>query len=286
MEPAQPQVRISFQLKVLLPVLGALILLPAVTLWIVNGYISRQMQDEAQQSLSTTRGVFEQLLEWRSRDLLSRFRSAANESSYRSLAPLVAAQEPSARETIRKFLNERLDAYGEDCEALLLVAQSGANPAVARRGSAFSADEFVQATAGLTALAQQGEPVSGPLNLNGHSYLVAAVPIATQENAAPVGVLTVATRLGERSLQELKAITGTDIVLLEDRTVTAATIRQPELPTALLTAAGNGPTNPRLLPVVNDHYLALAGSYSSGNATRGFTYVLLSSFEQRLAELA
>ena len=93
MEPATPKVRISFQLKILLPVLAALILLPAITLWIVNGYINRQMQDEARQSLTTARGVFEQLLELRSRDLLSRFRSAANESSYRSLAPLAAGKE-------------------------------------------------------------------------------------------------------------------------------------------------------------------------------------------------
>lgn len=286
MESAQPQVRISFQLKVLLPVLGALILLPAITLWIVNGYISRQMRNEAQQSLSTARGVFEQLLEWRSRDLLSRYRSAANESSYRSLAPLVAASEPSARETIRKFLNERLEAYGEDCEALLLVAQSGANPAVARRGSAFSADEFVRATAGLTALAQQGEPVSGPINLNGHSFLVAAVPISTQENSVPVGVLTVATRLGDRALQEFKSITSADIVLLENRTVTAATIRQPDLPTDLIALGGGESVPPGTPPVVTGHYLALAGSYAPGNSAGGFNYVLLSSFEQRLAELA
>src|SRR6187551_1617481 len=286
MEPATPKVRISFQLKVLLPVLAALIVLPAFTLWIVNGYISRQMQNEAQLSLSTASGVFEQLLELRSRDLLSRFRGAANESSYRSLAPLVAASEPSARETIRKFLNERLEAYGEDCEALLLVAQSGTNPAVARRGNTFSTDEFVRATTGLTALAQQGKPVSGSLNLNGHSYLVAAVPIATQENATPVGVLTVATRLGDRALQELKSITGVDIVLLENSTVTAATIRQPELPADLMASISNDSAKPRILPVVNGHYLALTGSYVSGSSTGGFSYVLLSSFEQRLAELA
>jgi signal transduction histidine kinase len=286
MEPAAPSVRVSFQLKVLLPVLGALILLPAITLWIVNGYISRQMQDEARQSLSTARSVLEQLLELRSRDLLSRFRSAANESSYRSLAPLVAVSDPSARETIRKFLNERIEAYGEDCEALLLVAQSGANPAVARRGTAFTADEFVRATAALSALARQGEPVSGALNLNAHSYLVAAVPVATQENGMPVGALVVATRLGESALQELKSITGADIVLLDNQTVTATTIRQPQLPANLMASVGDGSAQPRMLPLVNAHYLALTASYEAGSPTGGFSYVLLSSFEQRLAELA
>ena len=52
------KVRLSFQLKVLLPVLAALVLLPALTLWIVNGYISRQMEDEARQSLQTAEAVF------------------------------------------------------------------------------------------------------------------------------------------------------------------------------------------------------------------------------------
>ena len=58
---------------------------------------------------------------------------------------------PARATTIRNFLNERLEAYGDDCEALLLVAQSGAAPTVARRGTAFSSEEFAKATAGLTA---------------------------------------------------------------------------------------------------------------------------------------
>jgi len=282
MEPAAPPVRVSFQLKVLLPVLAALILLPAITLWIVNDTVSSQMLGEANNSLSAASKVLEQLLELRSRDLLSRFRSAANESSYRSLAPLVNESEASARETIRKFLNERIEAYGEDCEALLLVAQSGANPAVARRGTAFTADEFVRATAALTALARQGEPASGALNLNGHSYLVAAVPVAIQENGTPVGALVAATRLGESALQELKLITVADIVLLDNGTVTAATIRQSQLPADLLASIGNGSKEPRMLA----QYLALADSYEASSPTGGFNYVLLSSFEKRLAELA
>ncbi|MES1167201.1 MAG: hypothetical protein ABUL68_04290, partial [Pseudomonadota bacterium] len=70
-QPAQ-KVRLSFQLKVLLPVLAALVLLPAVTLWIVNGYLSRQMQEEARQSLQTAEAVFLNSLDIRARDLVSR----------------------------------------------------------------------------------------------------------------------------------------------------------------------------------------------------------------------
>ncbi|HWA26388.1 MAG TPA: ATP-binding protein [Lacunisphaera sp.] len=282
------QVRLSFQLKVLLPVLAALVLLPTITFWIVNSYISRQMEEESRQSLNTAESVFQQLLELRSRDLLSRFRGAVNESSYRSLAPLVAAPESSARETIRKFLNDRLEAYGDDCEALLLVAQGSTAPTVARRGSAFSAEDFARATAGLTHLALQGDAGHGSLNLGGHSFLVVSVPVSTQENGAPVGALTVATRLGENSVQDLKAITGTDIVLLDNQTVTASTIRQPELRGELMALTGGAATGRRVLPVVLTklHFFALTGSYPAAGSAPGFNYVLLSSYQQRLDELA
>ncbi|MEJ1973941.1 MAG: hypothetical protein WDM96_16200 [Lacunisphaera sp.] len=64
-ESAMSRVRLNFQLKVLLPVLGALVLLPVLTLWIVNGYISRQMEDESRQSLNSAENVFQQLLDLR-----------------------------------------------------------------------------------------------------------------------------------------------------------------------------------------------------------------------------
>ncbi len=278
----------SFQLKVLLPVLAALVLVPAITLWIVNQYISRQLQDESRQTLHTAENVFQQLLELRTRDLVSRFRNTVNESSYRVLMSLGGNSDSPARvATIRNFLNERLEAYGDDCEALLLVAQSGA-PTVVRRGSAFSTEEFARATAGLTRLALQGEAAHGSLNLNGHSYLIVSVPVATQENSPPVGALTVATRLGENALQDLKAITGADILLLDHQVITASTLRQPELPRDLVAAAESIPATRRELPVVlmNSHYLALTGSYEVKGPGLGFSYVLLSSNEQRLSELA
>ncbi len=286
MNGTKPRVRLSFPIKILLPVLTVLVLLPAVTLWIVNRYISRQMQDESRQSLTTAQSVFQQSLELRTRDLVSRFRSAVNESSYRSLAPLVAVTDASARETVRKFLNERLEAYGEECEALLLAPRTDGTPTVARRTTNFPTEDLLQTTADFTRLALQGEIARGALNLAGHSYLVVAVPVANQENGPPVGALTVLTRLGESALQELKLITGADIVLLDGRIVTASTIRQPEVPGELL--GENGLPNRRTIPVVlmNAHYLAQAATYDSGGLSRNFHYILLSSYEQRLSEYA
>jgi two-component system NtrC family sensor kinase len=284
----EQKLRFSFQTKVLLPVLAALVLLPAITLWIVNRSMTQQVQGEARQTLASAETVFQQLLELRTRDLVSRFRGAVNESSYRSLALIVASDDPKARETIRNFLNERLEAYGEDCEALLLVARSGTVPFVARRGTAAEPEDYTRATAALTRLALQGEPAHGAMHLRGHAYLAAAVPVM-QENGSLAAALTVAMRLGDSALQELKSITGADILLLGDRTVTASTLRQPELPAGLwqeITANGDAP---QAVPVEiqGDRYLALTKDYRPGGGQAGgFRYVLLSSYEQRMRTLA
>ena len=288
MTMAEPrhQVRLSFQFKVLLPVLAALVLLPAITLWIVNSYISRQVETESRQTLSTANSVFEQLLVLRSRDLLSRFRGVVNESSYRSLARILPSSEPKARATIQNFLNDRLEAFGGDCEALLLVGPAGSTPVVARRGTSFSTEDFTQASTGLTKLALEGDASHGWLNVNGRSYLVVAVPVSTQENGTPDGALAVAMRFGEGALQELTKLTGADIVLLDSRTVTASTIRQSELPPGLLASIAGEKAVVLPVELANVHYLAQTGSYEVGGPARGFHYVLLSSYEQRLNELA
>src|SRR5690349_5080652 len=130
-QPVSP-LRFSFQFKVLVPLLGALVLLSAVTLWIVNRAMGDQAEAEARRSLTTAEAVFRKTVDLRARDLLTRFGSAVKEPSYRSIAPLLGSNDPLARETIRKFLLDRLDAYGEDYDALLLTAPDSAPLAVER----------------------------------------------------------------------------------------------------------------------------------------------------------
>src|SRR3954471_16376467 len=117
MSPPEKALRFSFQTKVLLPVLAALVLLPAVTLWIVSRAMNQQVQDEARRTLATTESMFRQTLEFRGRNLTSDFSNAVKEASYRSLGQVASANDPAASETIRQFLRERLNRYGEDYEA-------------------------------------------------------------------------------------------------------------------------------------------------------------------------
>src|SRR4051812_32027146 len=156
MTQPEHQLRFSFQTKVLGPVLAVLVLLSAITLWIVDQSISDQMQEEARHTLATAETVFKQTLEFRSRDLLTRFRNAANEPNYRAIGQLAASNDPLARDTVSKFLFRQLDQYGEDYDALLLTASEGPSQ-VASRHDGDSAEGWIKSTAALTRSALQGE---------------------------------------------------------------------------------------------------------------------------------
>lgn len=279
-QPA-PKLRFSFQFKVLVPVLAALVLLPTITLWIVNRSMSEQVRNEARQSLGTAEAVFRQTIDFRSRDLVTRYLNAAKEISYRSIVRLAASNDPhAARETIRQFLLERLEAYGQDCEVLVLATPDGAPYVAARPSAAGDAEGWAAAVAPFTRAALQGEATQGTLEFHGRVYLIAAVPI-NADGSSLAGALCVATRISESVLQELKNLTSADIVLLAGQAITASTIRQTELPSGIASSGRH------ILPVemAGEHFYALTDDYRRGGATSGFRFVLLSSYEKRVDAL-
>jgi two-component system NtrC family sensor kinase len=275
------RLRFSFQFKVLVPVLAALVLLTAITLWIVNHAMSDQAQAEARQSLTTAEAVFRKTIDLRARDLLARFRDAVKEPSYRSIVQLAASNDPLARDTIRKFLRERLEAYGEDYDALILTAPDSTPLVVARTGTNGETDGWAGIAEPFTRAALRDESVHGTLEFGGRVYLMVSVPIRHVDGASLAGALTVATRISETVLQELKTLTSADILLLAGGKVTASTLRQSESPAGLV-ASGR-----QILPVelAGEHYFALTDDYGRGPMPGGFRYILLSSYEQRLGDL-
>ena len=78
------KLRLSVQAKVLLVVLGFLVLLPAVTVKIVDDALGRQMREEARQTLDTAEAVFRKSLDARADNFLSRYRSLAGEARFKA----------------------------------------------------------------------------------------------------------------------------------------------------------------------------------------------------------
>ena len=89
--------RLSVQTKVLLPVLAFLVLLPAITLWIVYDHISQQVHTESRQTLATAETVFLKSLEIRAGDLLSRYRNEVTDSRFWIVAQRLALRASFAR---------------------------------------------------------------------------------------------------------------------------------------------------------------------------------------------
>jgi len=90
-------------------------------------------------------------------------------------------------------------------------------------------------------------------------------------------------------LVELGRLTGAEILLIADSTITASSLRAsevPAIPPALVQSAAAGRRN--ILPVEmhQEHYFALTDHYERSEPLHGFRYAILSSYEARLEKLA
>jgi PAS domain S-box-containing protein len=284
MPHSRPTLRLDFQTKVLVPVLALLILLPALTLWIVHRHIGRQMEEEASATLSTAETVFRQSLAIRHRSLVSRFRNAVNEPRFRAVAGLGDVRTMSA------FLEEAIVEFGEETEFLTYADATGEFAGGTARTPSTPLDSFARAAHAITQRALEGESAVGSVVLNRQTFDIVAVPVVAADRSVLRGVLTVAVRFGEQVVNELKTLTHTEIALLANDRVTASTLPQEELAVALA-QAGDERKNPRLrrerIPIVvnGEHFLALTGELRLEGAGAGIRYVLLSSYESRLQAL-
>jgi signal transduction histidine kinase len=289
------RVRLSFQTKVLIPVLAFLVLVPAIMVGIVNSRISGQLLRETQRSVATANGVFRQAIESRSRDLLERMRSALNESRYRSFAQVAAnGQSAAADATIRVFLSERLQDFGDDCQVIFFSYEGGTKPVGYLRRSSFDMGDFAKAASAVTGIAVKGEAYTNILSFNGAVFRVGSVPVTSPDNEQYVGVLTIGVRIAESAVQELGKLTHTEILLLANDHVVVSSFSVPsedlaqEIERASHGADSHGDgdrSHTDSLVINGEHFLALSDVYNEGDASRGVSYVLLSSYEASLQAL-
>lgn len=276
--------RLSFQAKVLIVVLGVLVLLPGLTLMLVSRHLSGQMQDEARRSLATAEAVFLKSLDIRSRNLLARYRTVVNEPRFKAVAQL---GDPK---TMTAYLRELLEEFGGDNEVLLFVSEGGGLLAGARREAALRLEDFERAAAPVTRLALSGELGTGSLSLDGRAFNVVAVPVFVREDGPMSGALAIGIRISDAAVQELKAVTGAEILIVSGHGVAASTLQRPELQEEILgavdlTAPVAKAARTKEVLLKGEHFLALTGTYDANDQQRGVGYVLLSSYEQRLHEL-
>lgn len=274
------RIRLSFQLKILLPVLAVLVLLPAVTLWIVNRYVSRQTEDEARQALQTAEAVFLNSLEIRSRTLASRFRGLVNEPRFKGVVSTADAK------TLNNYLGDLLGEFQDDTDWMLFTPAQGRWEASAQRDANANLGDAETALLPAIRQALRGNLDARILSIGQKSWNVVTVPAALNEGSEPVGALSIATRLSEDAMQELKKLTHADIYLLTGEAISASTLRRPELPGLLQPSLiSNGARRIFPMEMDHEHFFALTDTYQGNSSPTGLRYVLLSSYEARVREL-
>ena len=117
--------RLSFQAKVLLPVVVIMVLLVITTIFLVNQRITKEFQSEAAQKLTAADAVFKNSQKIRSKNLLRSYRTAANDPRFKAVA-----QKGDAK-TLRFMLTELLEELGG--EMLFFTSDRGQRVATAVR---------------------------------------------------------------------------------------------------------------------------------------------------------
>jgi signal transduction histidine kinase/CheY-like chemotaxis protein len=279
--------RLSFQAKVLIPVVSIMVLLVAVTMWVVNRRISRQLQREAAHSLVTAEAVFKNTLGIRTKNLLLRFRNLPNEPRY------LAALQTAEPKTIQHFLEELL---GGELDGQLLQYKTTDDQLIAnaRTSSALDLAEFDRRSRPSVAMAMEGEGNVDTLRVSRRLFNVVSVPVSF--NRLLLGVLTFGTEIGQADAADLSQTTRCGVVLLAEKNVAAASLQQDDLFQQCVALFGSvskfagkassdegRPVEQIALP--EHHFLGLVGTFSSLSGDPGLGYVLLYPQEPALREL-
>ncbi len=265
------------QAKVLLPVLGFLVLLPAATVWIVDRHMMSEMEEEAGRAVATAESVFVKSLENRNRGFLARYESAVAEARFR--VPV----EIGDRKTLEGVLGYLLQDAPAGHEALLLLDEKGEGLASRRRSSGPDIEHFTKASIRLWQAALRGDPAMGGVSFDGRAYGTIAVPVRAP-NGSLVGTLVVAVRIAETTAMELR-LARTDVFLATGNTVVVSTMPGAAVPPALVQHGVRAGAMERV-EIGGEHFMARTGRLDPADTEPGaLNYIILSSYEQRLQAL-
>jgi len=277
----------NFRTKVLVPVVGCMVVLMAVTVYVVNHRITQQFQSEAGKSLAAADAVIRNLQLVRTKNLLLRFQNLPNEPRWRAL--FQNGDAPTLHQPLKDLLNEQ----GVD---VVLYAASPAQVLASETGDArISASSFQigAAPAMKKTLQGRGQDVVDTVRVEDQLFDVVSIPVYV--DGGLIGALVFGSEIGNADAQEFSQLTPqTQIALLAGGHVVASTLSNAGVTAdlaglfqeSLMTGAGNNPASIlKQIPSGNGHYFYIAGRFSSLSGDNTLGYVLLSSYEDSLLAL-
>lgn len=267
---------LSFQAKVLLPVVAVLALLLSVFVWLVNQHLMRQSEEEANHTLTTAEVVFRNSFDIRTRNLLLRYQNFVNEPRFKAVAQLAEAK------TMTMLLNEFLNEIDPDTEVMIFTPYQEMFVAGARREAGMDLEEFRSRSSLSIRRAQQGQTGADTIAIGKRLFNVISVPVIVNES--PAGVLTIGVRVGTVAAQELKLLTRSEITFVANGAIAVSTVQDSKSNPQLIAIFKKLITAPpsktaEVLTPGGEHFLGLAGRLGNSN---NIGYLLLSSYEKAL----
>ena len=277
MEKLRSRFELSFGTKVLVPVIASMVVLLAISVWIVNRRLGQQFQAEATRSLTTADAVFRNSQKIHRNNLLLRFRNLPREPRWKAV--FQTSDQPTLKDLLPQLLGEhRVDVilYTTDQTELL---------ASAKRDPLISIAEFEVASFEAVKRAMADEEQVDTIRVGDRLFDVVSIPVkGTGENQ--IGVLTFGSEIGDSAAQEFSLITHSQIALLAGGRVVASTVANPESNQEFsrlfkdCISQASPAVSPRNILLGDDHYFCAAGRFSSLSGDMNLGYLLLSSYEQ------
>jgi signal transduction histidine kinase len=290
MEKLRHHLAVSFRTKVLVPVITVMVLMLALTVWVLDQRITAQFKADGRSDLATADAVFRSVLKLRSRNLLLRFRNLPNEPRYK------ATLQSGDGRTIRNLLRDLLAEQGVDIVVFRPNDSNSISPDESlfqKRDPLISAGEFEEASDVAVVQALAGEESADTVRVGDRLYDVISIPVLGVGDAQ-VGALTFGSEIGSAVAQDLSLLTRSEIALLINGRVIASTLHSSEDEGQLqgLTRELSRKSNTRddTRPVTKavlggEHFFCSAGRFESLRNDDKLGYLLLTSYEQPLRSL-
>lgn len=290
MEKLRARFNVSFQAKVLLPVIAVMVLMLALTVWVLNQRITAEVETRSKRDLTTADAFFRSAQQIRAKNLLLRFRNLPNVPVYK------AAFQAGEPQTVRDQLNKLLAEEGVDIVMFTPVKDDSTpnrESLIQKREPMISAGDFEATSFRAVHVALEGDEKTDTILVGEHLYDVVSIPVFSPAGDL-LGALTLGSEIGSAVAQDFGQLTGSDIALLANGRVVASTAntRDEEQMAAWFKELSprNGKTDDnsqaaKKVVLGGEHFFCSAGRFASLQNDGKLGYLVLSSYEQPLRAL-
>lgn len=284
MEKLRDSLHVSFSTRVIVPVVATMVLLMAITVWMVNHRLTEQFQDEAVRSLARSDAEFQTARKVRIRNLIQ-LKKLRKEPRYMALL-----RSGDTATIADEFTRNLLSDQGVD--VALFTSDTGQVLIRIKGDPQIPMSEFEAKSADAVARALDGEETFDTFCAGEQLYDIVSIPV-TGSDGGLIGTLTFGSAIRNNDVREFRASSQSEIVLLADkRVITSTTPPDPHLDfpsifNECLVAPAHGTSREPIKEIIlgGGHYFCSAGKFPSLSNKETLGYLLLCSYDQPLRSL-